>query len=64
MRPLQIGSRKVGLVDGAEISNAVYLAGDLGATDYHRIPDHTVVTVEIAQWAILLYNAVADVAIF
>lgn len=64
MRPLQIGSRKVGLADGAEISNAVYLAGDLGATDYHRIPDHTVVTVEIAQWAILLYNAVADVAIF
>jgi hypothetical protein len=64
MRPLQIGSWKGGLADGAEISHAVYLTGDLGATDHHRISDHTVVTVEIAQWAILLYDAVADVAIF
>jgi hypothetical protein len=52
------------LADWAEISEAVYLAGDLGAADYDWIPNHTVVTVEIAQWAILLYNAVADVAIF
>ena len=52
------------LANWAEISDAVYLAGDLGSVDYNRIPDHTVVTVEIAQWAILLYDAVADVAIF
>ena len=52
------------LADWAEISEAVNLTGDLGAADYDWIPNHTVVTVEIAQWAILLYNAVADVAIF
>lgn len=52
------------LADWAEIAHAVYLAGNLGSADCNRIPDHTVVTVEIAQWAILLYDAVADVAIF
>ena len=52
------------LADWAEIPHAVYLAGNLGSADCNRIPDHTVVTVEIAKWAILLYDAVADVAIF